>query len=121
MTGSTRSVTRKIDFAWILIPFTFACGIWELGGWAAIVWVPAVLSIGFIGSSVLMRLFGFLNTDLRVGSAELILSANNLVGSMVSGIAWGAAMMFAWPNSITGTLYLTVISVNFFLLIKSNH
>lgn len=103
----TRSVSWRLDLFWVLASLTIACGFWELGGLEEMVWAVSVLCAVFVGCIGIMRLLGYM---IFLDTQEKILY------SLLKGAVWGAAMIFAWPDSGVGPVYLIVIFLNFCLL-----
>ncbi|KKL73789.1 hypothetical protein LCGC14_2071380 [marine sediment metagenome] len=106
--NSTNEISWKLNFIWILVPFTIACGIWGLGtGWEIFAWCIAVFATVFVGGVAILRLLGHIVT-IDPGEKMLL--------SLCGGFIWGAAMIFTWPGDWIGPVYLIVIFLNFCLL-----
>lgn len=97
----TRSISWTLDLFWVLIPLTIACGIYDLGSVETIAWVAALFSVICAGIFVIAQLLG-----------EAISPSENVFYSLSKGAAWGASMIFAWPTSWVGFVYLIIIFLN---------
>lgn len=103
----TKSWSWSLDLFWVLVPLTIACGFWELGSLEEMMWAISVLCTVFVGCVVVLRILGYM---IFLDTQEKILY------SLLKGAVWGAAMIFAWPDSGVGPGYLILIFLNFCLL-----
>lgn len=103
----TRSVSWRLDFFWVLTPLTIACGIWDLGGWATLAFYSAVGVNVLLGAVTIARFLGYI-IAIDAGKERLY--------SSIKGAVWAAAMVFAWPDTGLGHVYLILIVLNFCLL-----
>lgn len=102
-----REMSWSLDLFWILVPFTIACGIWDLGGFETFAfWISwgICLVLGVITIMRLTNQIGALNTKRKV------------LYSAGQGVVWAAAMIFAWPTAWVGGIYLILILVNHALI-----
>lgn len=102
-----REFSWSLDLFWVMCPFTVACGIWDLGGWATLAFYGAIGINLILGCVTVLRLLGY---KITIDPQKKVLY------SFAQGIAWAAAMLFAWPASWVGPVYGILIFLNFCLL-----
>lgn len=110
---SVKTYTWTLSLFWILVPLTIACGIWELPDTAVFVYGCSVALTIIYGIITVIRIF-----DDRDASD---IWTKKTLWSFSQGIIWGAAMIFAWPDSWLGPLYLIFVFINFCLLLMESY
>ena len=96
-----------LDLFWVFVPFTIACGIWDLGGWATLAFYGAIGITLILSTVTILRMLGYMiaiNTRKEKNS------------SLIKGIIWAGTMIFAWPVSWVGPVYGILILINYCLL-----
>lgn len=102
-----KSWSWRLDLFWVLVPLTIACGFWKLGGWETLAFYSAVGVNVLLSGVTIARLLGYMiATSTR----------KEKFYSIIQGAVWAAAMVFAWPDTGLGHIYLTLIFLNFCLL-----
>ncbi len=96
-----------LDLFWVLAPLTIACGFWDLGVLETAARYSAIGVNILLGGVTIARFLGYMIAT-NVGKERLY--------SIIKGAVWGAAMVFAWPDSGLGYVYLILIFLNFCLL-----
>lgn len=103
----TKSWSWTLDLFWVSVPFTFACGYWELGGWESLAWFLAVLTNGLLGVIIVMRL---------LGCTVSIESRERMFISLAKGAAYSVAIIYAWPDDWMGYTYFILLLIVLLLM-----
>ena len=110
---STKTYSWTLNLFWILVPLTIASGIWDLGIWSYLTHTSSMILTLIYGVITVIRIF-----DNR-GASDIW--TKKTLYSFGQGSIWGAAMIYAWPDSWTGPLYLIFVFINFCLLLMESH
>lgn len=103
----TKSWSWTLDLFWVLVPLTIACGFWELGGWETLAFYSAIGVNILLGGVIVARLLGYMIAT-NAGKERFY--------SIIKGAVWAATMVFVWPDTGLGHVYLILIFLNFCLL-----
>ena len=109
---STKTYKWTVNFFYVIVPLTIACGIWTL---------DTLSHILHVGSFLLTLTFSIIPiARLLTFEWKCTYTLRETLYSFAQGIIWACAMIFAWPDSWVGFIYLFMVMLNIGLHLHQN-